>query len=125
MLVSGLCKPEKPTAQFRYAAVAVAVFFAAYNLRSLLFRWEAFDTFYLTHPLQVGETVWKALWIVLAVGGVMVAHRARPRAALREVGLACAQVRALALAFLDSAPMLLAFTLFYGMRPRMDLLGCG
>lgn len=95
---------ERWTARLRYSAVTLAVFFTAYNLRLLLFRWEAFDRFYRAYPWQVGETVWKTLWVVLAVAGVMVTHRVRSRVALREVGLACAPGRALALAFLAAAP---------------------
>ena len=113
---------ERTTARLRYSAVALAVFFTAYNLRLLLFRWEAFDTFYRAYPWQVGETVWKTLWVVLAVAGAMMAHRIRPREALREVGLACAPGRALALAFLAAAPMFLAFALFSGVNPCMELL---
>lgn len=107
----------------RSALIALVVFIVAYQLRPILFRVPAFAAFYAAHPWQLGETVWKAGWIVVCAAGAMVARRAGPAAAFRELGVAVAPRRmawALVAAFAAALPMAAAFAVAFPLARGSD-----
>ncbi|HEV8371139.1 MAG TPA: type II CAAX endopeptidase family protein [Pyrinomonadaceae bacterium] len=104
------------------ALVAIAFFILAENMRQLVFLFPSFRAFYRAHPWQVGETVWKSLWILTALIGVMLAHRLGGGGGFRELGLARWPGKALAAALVATLPMLLVFATLLPVNPSLAVL---
>jgi uncharacterized protein len=81
--------------------IALLCFFLA------LASWEAFRFL----PAAVAVPAWKLGWVLFCLGGLWVAHRMGPRAAIAELGLAAPAARGLGVAFLASLPMLVVLFL--------------
>lgn len=113
---------EERARHLRFALIAIVVFLAAYNVRLFLFRIGAFDAFYRAHSWEVGETIWKTLWIAIAAIGVIIAHRVGIIGSLRELGLARTAGWPLAAAFIATLPMLVAFAATFPINPEFDWL---
>ncbi len=97
------------TTRTRTALLAIFFFTVASNLRLALFKFPFFAEFYRSHPWQLGESVWKTLWIVLAIIGVMAAHRVRLRESLRQLGVARPFGFPFVAAFFATLPALVIF----------------
>lgn len=113
---------ESRSRRWRSAVFAVAFFSLAYNAGPLLFKIDRFRQFYGSHPWQLGETVWKASWILLSLTGVLLAHRLSLRRSLGELGLASGFVPAASAAALATIPML-ALGLSFPLNPKLSFLG--
>jgi uncharacterized protein len=113
---------RRPLSPAATSAFVIAAFLLAYHTRDLLFTSGTFRTFYAAYPWQVGETVWKGLWVAIAAAALMMAYRIRPTAALRELGLARPPAIPLAAALIAAAPMLVVFPFLFPINPGLSVL---
>ncbi|HEU4564424.1 MAG TPA: CPBP family intramembrane glutamic endopeptidase [Gemmatimonadaceae bacterium] len=103
------------------AGIVLAAFALALSLRPLLFRSDAFRAFYSAHPWQLGESIWKAGWVLIALAALGLANRGGVRAAARELGLLGVDVRrGLLFAFLSALPALITFAVAFPLRQPLD-----
>jgi membrane protease YdiL (CAAX protease family) len=62
-------------------------------------------------PPAVAGPAWKLGWVLFCLGGLWIAYRMGPRAAIAELGLSAPAVRGLGIALLASVPMLIVLLL--------------
>jgi membrane protease YdiL (CAAX protease family) len=62
-------------------------------------------------PAAVAVPAWKLGWILFCYGGLWIAYRMRPRAAIAELGLTAPAIRGVGIALLASLPMLVVLLL--------------
>ncbi len=85
----------------RSTLIALACFFLALTSREIVR--------YL--PPTIAEPTWKLGWVLFCFGGLWVAHRMGPRAAIAELGLTGSAVQGVGIALLSSLPMLVMLLL--------------
>src|SRR5262249_1823613 len=112
-------KHQQPRAW--YAIVACAIFVIGIHVGDLM-RLAGSRRF--THGwLSLGAA--NVLQIILCIWGVMIAHTASLKQAIRELGLRAPIGRGATLAFIAALPMLIAFALSSRLNPNMSILTVG
>jgi len=87
--------------QRKLSVIALLFFFLALASREVL----------RALPVAVPGPTWKLGWLLFCLGGLWVAYRMGPRAAITELGLAAPVFRGLGIALLASLPMLVVLLL--------------